>query len=334
VGVRTLGILLALQLALGAALLVWATQGFPLPDAIDGGATTQERSTAQAASGAPRTDRFDGARAFALLREQVEEYGPRPAGSAASRRLARRLRTLLPRGRLEAIPGKAGEVREADTGVVGRPRNVVGRIPGRRPAVVLAAHYDTEATVEGHVGANDGAAGTAAVVEASRALRRAPRPAGAREIRFVLFDGEEEPRETADFYADGLRGSKAYAREHADEIGQLVLLDYIAEARGLSFPREAGSDPELWARLRAAARRVGTLRLFPDRVTGEILDDHTPFTRRGVPAIDLIDFDYPQRDSLDDDLDAVSERSLDAVGETVVELLLDLRRQRADSRSG
>ena len=315
--VRTLGILLALQLVLGAGFLVWATQGFPLPDAIDGGATTQ-RSSARAASSAraPRVDRFDGARAFALLREQVEEFGPRPAGSAASRRLARRLRALLPRGRFEAIPGHP------------RLRNVVGRIPGRQPAILLAAHYDTEATVEGHVGANDGAAGTAAVVEASRALRRAGRGARTREIRFVLFDGEEEPRETSDFLRDGLRGSKAYARAHADEIGQLVLLDYIAEARGLSFAREAGSDPALWARLRAAARRAGTLRLFPDQVSGEILDDHTPFTERGVPAIDLIDFDYPQRDSTEDDLNAVSERSLDAVGETVVELLLELRRQR------
>jgi hypothetical protein len=71
---------------------------------------------------------------------------------------------------------------------------------------------------------------------------------------------------------------------------------------------------------------VGTLRLFPDEVSGEILDDHTPFTDRGIPAIDLIDFDYPQRDSRRDDLSAVSERSLDAVGETVVELLLERRR--------
>jgi hypothetical protein len=322
--VRTLGILLALQIALGAGLLVWATQGSPLPDAIDGGAG-EERLSARAASPGPRVDRFDGARAFALLREQVERYGPRPAGSRASRRLAERLRRLLPRGRFEAIPGEAGQVRDADTGVVRRLRNVVGRIPGRRPAVLVGAHYDTEATVPGHVGANDGAAGTAAVVELARALRSRP-SRGAREVRFVLFDGEEEPRGSTDFLTDGLRGSKAYAARHADAIGELVLLDYIAEARGLRFPREEGSDPDLWARLRAAARRVGTLRLFPDEVSGEILDDHWPFTQRGIPAIDLIDFDYPQRDSRRDDLSAVSERSLDAVGETVVELLLERRR--------
>jgi hypothetical protein len=316
VPVRTLGVLLVLQLALGAGLLVWATQGFPLPDAIDGGATVEDDS-ARAASHAPRVDRFDGARAFALLREQVEEYGPRPAGSRASRRLAARLRRLLPAGRFEAIPGHP------------RLRNVVGRLPGRRPAVLVAAHYDTEATVPGHVGANDGAAGTAAVVEIARALRAARRTAGAREVRFVLFDGEEEPRGSDDFLEDGLRGSKAYAARHADAVGAMVLLDYIAEARGLRFPREEGSDPELWERLRAAARRVGTLRLFPDEVTGEILDDHRPFTDRGVPAIDLIDFDYPQRDSTEDDLDAVSARSLDAVGETVVELVLELSGRRA-----
>ena len=57
---------------------------------------------------------------------------------------------------------------------------------------MLAAHYDTK-DLPGFVGANDGAGGTAAVLEIARALRRAKRPAGAPPIRFVLFDGEESP---------------------------------------------------------------------------------------------------------------------------------------------
>jgi hypothetical protein len=105
-----------------------------------------------------------------------------------------------------------------------------------------------------------------------------------------------------------------------------VLLDYIAEKQGLRFARELGSDAGMWARLRAAAADVGVGALFPAApAAGEILDDHTPFTRRGIRAIDIIDFDYPQRDSLRDDLDAVSQRSLDAVGEAVHRLLARLR---------
>jgi glutaminyl-peptide cyclotransferase len=257
-----------------------------------------------ASSAGLHVNRFDGRRAFAELRRQVD-IGPRPAGSAASRRLAARLRRALPHGRYEAVPGGL--------------RNVVGRLPGRRPAVVVAAHYDTKA-IPGFVGANDGAGGTAAVVELARALRRAKRPWGAPELRFVLFDGEEATNDEADFYRSGLRGSKAYARRHRGEVRAVVLLDFVAD-KALRIPREAGSDPHLWARLRRAARRVGAGGAFPAATVGEVLDDHTPFARRGIPAVDLIDFDFPCWHKACDDLSAVSAHSLDLSGEAVLELL-------------
>jgi hypothetical protein len=78
------------------------------------------------------------------------------------RRLAERLRPLLPGGRFEAIRGEPGL------------RNVVGVLPGRKPGVVAGAHYDTLAKPRGFVGANNGAAGTAIVIEAARALRGMP----------------------------------------------------------------------------------------------------------------------------------------------------------------
>jgi glutaminyl-peptide cyclotransferase len=297
-------IALAVQLVLGAALLVGVATDF----AVFGGGTDDDPPAARTAT---RVDRFDQDRAWALLVEQVERYGPRPAGSAASRRLRSRLRGLLPRGRSERIPGHPGLA------------NVVGVVPGRRPAVVVGAHYDTEAQPRGHVGANDGAAGTAAVVELARTLRRARRPAAAPELRFVLFDGEEEPAGCADDdFADcALRGSKAYVRAHKRDVGAMVLLDYIAE-KGTRIPREASSDEQIWARLRASARRVGAAATFP-RDTGEsIIDDHTPFLEEGIPAIDLIDFDYRYRDTLQDTPDKLSRASLNAVGETVADLLL------------
>jgi Zn-dependent M28 family amino/carboxypeptidase len=223
------------------------------------------------------------------------------------RKLAVRLKHALPRGHFEAVPGHPGV------------RNIVGRIPGTKPAVVVAAHYDTK-DLPGFVGANDGAGGTAAVLELARALRHTKRPRGAPELRFVLFDGEEATDDDRDFLATGVRGSKAYARRHADELRALVLLDFVAD-KDLSIPREAGSDAKLWARLRRAAERAGVGGTFPDERRGEITDDHTPFTARGVPSIDLIDFDFPCWHETCDDMSAVSANSLDRSGEAVLELL-------------
>ena len=205
---------------------------------------------------------------------------------------------------------------------------MVGSIPGARPAIVIGAHYDTEYRPRGFVGANDGAAGTAAVVELARSLGRELRGSRHRELRFVLFDGEEEgPGCSESRFAEcALRGSRAYADAHADEIGELILLDYIAN-RGVRMPRELNSDPALWEELRAAAAQVGAGSSFPHGTQGGVIDDHVPFLEAGIPAVDLIDFSYPYADSLEDTPDKLSPESLDAVGETVAELVIDLSRQ-------
>ncbi len=281
-----------------------------LPAVVVVGLVVALGGSAEPAAVAKRADRFDSGRAWQHLRHQVD-LGPRPAGSPELAELAAYLRERLPRGRYEPVPGHPGL------------RNVVGRIPGRKPAVVVAAHYDTK-DIPGFVGANDGAGGTAAVLELARALRTIERPEGAPELRFVLFDGEEATDDMR-FYETGLRGSKAYAARHADELRALVLLDFVAEKGEMRIPYEAGSDARLWQRLRAAARRVGSGATFPNAAVGEVQDDHTPFAQRGIPAIDLIDFTFPCWHKACDDLSAVSERSLDLSGEAVLELLRSWR---------
>jgi Zn-dependent M28 family amino/carboxypeptidase len=244
------------------------------------------------------------------MRQQVD-YGQRPAGSPQLRALAVKLKALLPDGRFEAIPGEP------------RLRNIVGSLPGRRPAIVLGAHYDTLAKPKGFVGANNGASGTAIVIGVARALRRLDRPAGAPALRFVLFDGEEPaqglPEEQTDFYSSGLRGSRAYAKRHGGATRAMVLLDYVAN-KGLRLPREGTSDTALWAQVRAAARRAGAARFFPPSTGTSIIDDHTPFLRAGLPAVDLIDWDYDGH-TLHDSMRQISTVATDAVGETMVELL-------------
>jgi glutaminyl-peptide cyclotransferase len=263
-----------------------------------------------AARAALKVDRFDRERAFADLRYQVE-LGPRPAGSETSKQLADWLRERLPNGRLQRVPGGL--------------QNVIGSIPGRGKPIIVAAHYDTK-DIPGFVGANDGAGGTAAVLEIARYLERARRPAGAPPIRFILFDGEESPDDSKDFYTTGLRGSKFYARRFAKRTRAVILLDFVAEKGGMRIPREDSSSIELWGRLRAAAHKVGAQSAFPDETAAPVLDDHTPFLRRGVPAINLIDFTFDCWHETCDDMSAVSARALDLSGETVIQLLLDLSR--------
>jgi hypothetical protein len=259
------------------------------------------------ATPAASAHRFDVRRAMATVRLQLAA-GQRPAGSPQLRRVAERLRARLPGGAFEDVPGHPDL------------RNVVGSLPGTMPAIVLGAHYDTEYHPKGFVGANDAAAAVGAVVEVARALQHAGRPAGAPAIRFVLFDGEEEPFATSDFYADALRGSKAYVNAHPGETRAMLLLDYVGN-RGVQLPREGSSSPALWRDVRAAARRVGVGAVFPVAVETGITDDHAPFLRAGVPAVDFIDWSYPAKDTIRDTYDQLSPRAVDAVGETVVELL-------------
>jgi hypothetical protein len=257
-----------------------------------------------------RADRFDGARAWRLVRLQLS-YGQRPGGSPQLRALAERLRPLLPAGRFEDLgPDEPGL------------RNIVGDLPGKGPPLLIGAHYDTQSDPPGFVGANDSAAGTAAVLELARALRPA-RARGGRAIRFVLFDGEEQPagQESRPFASSGLRGSRAYVAAHRDgRPEEIVLLDYIA-GRGATFRRELASDPRLWGRLRAAARAAGVGALFPaGEQSVSIVDDTTPFEQAGVPAVDVIDWGYPYKQGVHDTIDKLDPRVLDGVGEAVAEL--------------
>jgi glutaminyl-peptide cyclotransferase len=308
--VRILVVALVAQLVLFGGLIALTVHGFPFVGGGGHDSGGAPATTAARAGSVPRArvNRFDAARAMRIAKLQVDA-GQRPAGSRTLRRVAVRLRAMLPAGRFEDVPG---------TGPTHPLRNIVGSLPGPGPVLVIGAHYDSEYHPKGFVGANDAAAAVGTVIELSRALARLPRTATSPGIRFVLFDGEEEPFPTNDFYDDALRGSKAYVQIHAEEVRAMVLLDYIGN-KGVRLPREATSDPGLWGQIRAAAGRAGVAAVFPSGQETGILDDHTPFRRAGIPAVDLIDWSYRYKDGLEDTYDKLSADSVDAVGETMVE---------------
>ena len=244
---------------------------------------------AAAVAGRPRParDRFDGAARVRARCASRSRYGQRPAGLAALRRLAVRLRARCCRtGASSRSPGHPGCATSS------------ARCPGTRPADRASARTTTRIdTPAGFVGANDGAAGTAAVVELARALRASAAPAPARrEIRFVLFDGEEAPRRLRRTSSTcGLRGSRPTSGATRDETRAMILLDYIARSSGLRLPREGSSDR---GAVGAAARRGRAASASgASSPTPTAADDprrpHAVPATPAIPAIDLIDFDYP-----------------------------------------
>jgi Zn-dependent M28 family amino/carboxypeptidase len=271
-------------------------------------------------------NRFDAQRAFRDLKAQVA-IGPRPAGS---------------RGSHKEVQLIVGRLRDAgvDQVRIQRPyRNVVARIPGNEPGTVVAgAHHDTK-EIPGFVGANDGASGVAVLLELARDL---PARVDGPSLDLVFFDAEESPRGQS-FESGGDRGSGQfvrYARRGGEQgspplrqLRAMVLFDMVGDC-DLRIPREANSDPTLYAafaRAASAAAASGSSAPFGGDAPG-VLDDDTPFTQAGVPAVDLIDFDYGAGPSpgawwhtREDNLSHVCAPSLGAVGEPALAALPAIR---------
>ncbi len=259
--------------------------------------------------------RFDSARAWEHLRTQVA-FGPRPAGSPA---LAECRRYLLSQLQLHGIQARE-QAFEADT-PLGRVKmvNVIATIPGARPArIALGSHYDTKLFREFRfVGASDGASSTAVLLELARALKARRNPF---TYELIFFDGEEAVVEWQG--TDNTYGSRHYvqAARKAGTLSSLkafVLLDMVGD-RDLTLRRETNSTRWLTEIIWGTAARLGHGKVFlqePFSVGG---DDHFPFLEAGVPAVDLIDLDYPAWHRPDDNLDNVSARSLQVTGDVVL----------------
>jgi glutaminyl-peptide cyclotransferase len=274
----------------------------------------------------------DGERALARTAELVA-LGPRPAGSAGAQRaagwIAEQCRAL----------GYAPVVDEWTETTATGPltfRNVWAELdaPGRgAPLVLLGSHYDTKrlASVPDFAGANDSGSSTGLLLELMHVLRDLPPAQRPGSVRFYFFDGEEcqvtyGPR-------DGLHGSRrAAAALSSAELRRcraMVLLDMVGD-RDLKLTLPADTHPALLRRLLAIAERQGVGR-HVSILRGTILDDHVPFAERGIPAVDLIDFEYGPGNAwwhtAEDTLDKLAPASLATVGNLALELVLDLLHQ-------
>ena len=272
---------------------------------------------------------FDSARAWAHLEKQVS-FGPRPSGTPAiaetRRYIIDQLKAAGIQSREQMFIGMTplGEVSMA---------NVIATIPGKRSErIAIASHFDTKLYREFRfVGANDGASSTAALIELGRVLKQRQNEF---TIELLFLDGEEArmPEWRGN---DNTYGSRHYV-ETAQKAGTLaglkalVLLDMIGD-RNLTIRRDSNSTPWLTDLVWASAARLGYRANFLAEET-TIEDDHLPFTRAGVPSVDIIDLDYPAWHTAQDDLDHVSARSLQIVGDVVLDAIPQIEKRLASTR--
>ena len=266
---------------------------------------------------------FDGQRAHADVVTQVN-FGPRIPGTAGHRRCADWLAAELSK-HTETVRRQAFYHVKDTAG--GSPDtlhlfNLIASFnPDNPRRIAICAHWDTRPfadedpdtlqRLEPVPGANDGASGVAVCLELARLLGATPPPFG---VDLILFDAEDQgPRGHTDEYLIGSRWFASQARQYRPVA--LLLMDMVGDAH-LNIPREGYSDslaPGLVDLVWGAADSLG-LSGFVDTVGPHVIDDHLPFLLNGIPAIDLIDFDFPEWHTVSDTPDKVSAESLEQVG--------------------
>lgn len=258
---------------------------------------------------------FSGDRALGHAAAQMR-YIPRHPGTVGSRRCGDYI--------LEQLEAQGWATEEQPFTYRDTPcRNLIGK-RGNGPILIIGAHYDTrrradeDPTPENRLlpvpGGNDGASGIGVLLELARVIK--PEDLG-RTIWLVGFDAEDNGG--LDGW-DWIVGSQ-YMADNLTIIPQgMLLVDMIGDADQQIY-YEANSHRGMSRAVWNIAANLGYETFIPT-FRYSILDDHIPFIRRGIPAIDIIDFDYPYWHTIEDTLDKISATSLENVGRTVQEWLL------------
>ncbi len=280
-----------------------------------------------ASSGAASGRYLSEARAFEHLLAQCE-FGPRTPGSAGHAACRDYLRTVL--------ENAGGEV-QLQTFVHNTPAlpgpvtltNVIGRFGPRQPGgMLLGAHWDTRPWAEKDpdprrrdepiLGANDGASGVALLLALAESFKQEPPPL---PVTLVLFDGEDLGRPGhPEEYAVGSRYYAAHMAAPGPDL--VIVVDMVASASMVLTVEESCRQyfADIARVVDALAAEVGVPGYLPE--SGPyVIDDHTPFLRRGLPTILLIDFRDPVWHTHADTPAHCSPISLGAVGRLVEEIV-------------
>ncbi len=267
---------------------------------------------------------FSGAAALEYTRKAVA-FGPRPPGSDANRKL---------QGYIEAQLKPLHCQISFDTLLAQTPagsvpmRNIIAKFPGSSGrAVVITGHFDTKPMPGGvFVGANDGGSSTGFLLELAQVVNTTSHTD---DIYLVFFDGEEAFGEWSD--TNGTFGSRHLADQWAHQgmlgrIKALINIDMIGD-KDLDILQESMSSAQLRRLVWQTATDLGYRKYFLN-LAQPTEDDHLPFLRKGVNALDLIDFDYGPNNEYwhtgKDTMDKLSAHSFDVVGNVLVAVMRKL----------
>lgn len=276
---------------------------------------------------------FSGARAMTWLRAQCA-LGPRHPGSPGQARLRRLIAAHADSLRLSCAPACFTLDDPYGDGRLEVCNYVISAGPPGGRRLWIAAHYDTRPrsdrdpdprlAVRPLIGANDGASGVAVLLHLAELLAARP---PARGVDLIFLDAEDYGRE-GDLanYCLGATHLAAHWQEFGSPLAGgtpdgLVLLDMVGK-RNLTIPIEGYSLRQAAPWTRAVFDRAAALGLeaFVPEPGPTVWDDHVPFLRAGIPAVDLIDFDYPQWHTSRDTPEACDAASLEQVGRLVADL--------------
>jgi hypothetical protein len=299
--------------------------------------TNKSGDGASTAPPAPAKSDFDGDRAFAHVRKQVE-FGPRPAGSAELEQTRNYLIDQLKSYGLKVTPDEF----QATTPIGERKMvNVTAELPGEsNDVVIISSHYDTKYFKDfKFVGANDGGSSTGALLEIARVMA-ASKQKPKLTYWFVFFDGEEafcldwdqchnpNPADPKTPLPDHTYGSRRYVaqligKNELARVRAMILLDMMGY-KDLRLGRADLGTSWLIDTVWQTGKHLGYGDVFIDSVEGVGDDDHGPFLQAGVDAMDIIQLStYGKTDSeywhtKEDTLDKISAKSLKVVGDAVL----------------
>ena len=257
---------------------------------------------------------FDGNNAMYYIERQIE-FGPRIPGSTSSDAM---------RGFIKKEMELSGWIVENQNFTFDQENltNVIAKSSNSPPKIIFGTHYDTRAFSDNELsqslkqtpvpGANDGASGTAVLLELGRTLSREEL-----DIWFVFFDAEDQGNIKnwewsigAQYFVNQLNFPPEY----------VIIIDMIGDAN-LEIYKEINSTASLVESIWYEAEKLGYQSYFIQDYKYSIIDDHLPFINKGIPTCLIIDLDYPYWHTTKDKLDKVSGKSLKIIGDVLISWL-------------